>query len=223
MHSHLLALPPELRLLLYEYALTDTDAITLRLRRPDQAGETPLLLTNKLIRHEARALYYKLNTSTFKLHLDESTLAARWLATVSALFGSSAFDKLQLDILDATWEDLPRTLPLLHLHRSGAIELKIGSTMTRSVNLYSDSMISPDATDNLYIIDTDNRDRKRLLAVLEGLTCLADGAKLQHWEEQDFDKEFWDLYEHRLRHSTKRKSVLQQRLVHAKTLRLWGA
>ncbi|KAK4539225.1 hypothetical protein LTR36_000880 [Oleoguttula mirabilis] len=238
-----MALPPELRLIIYEFTLIDDHPITMRLRRKIQDNEPSLLLTSKAVRHEARALYYKLNSFRLKLHLVDFRLAAKWLAAVCKQLGPRAFGQLRFVVQReptwTPWTDMPNIFPLLQLHYSGTIRLQLDLVKglpRKRVPLrtlfaaYRDNKSDPDSLyvmcprseHSISIPHTLARDRLCVQRALENLTSIVHRAKAPGWSDRRLREELWTVHLHNIMDLTREGRVRKDRLAKAEHQRRLG-
>ena len=123
---HLMDLPPELRLRIYEYALTRTDTINLTRQRLSLRRGPPLLRVSCEIRKEALAAYFSRNTFRVDARILDFAAMADWLELLTKTCHPKAFTGLSFHVLDGKWSDLSQTLPLVQLIADRKIELHLG-------------------------------------------------------------------------------------------------
>lgn len=120
--NKLMTLPPEVRLLIYEFVLVQTKPIRKRFGTPSASPDAQLLRVSKQMRGEALPIYYKQNVFLLSLPLSEMGSAALWLSNRISN-RCQPFRHLRFEMLHSAWKDMPKILPLLKLIQSGTIEL----------------------------------------------------------------------------------------------------
>ena len=121
---HLNKLPPELRITIYEYALSKRKTIKF-FKRPQIVHKGPaLLVVSKEVRREALPVYFKCNTFIVEAALSKFGGVGRWMERIGERCGRQAFLGFSFYVIErSSWNDYSRMWKLVRLLACGKIEL----------------------------------------------------------------------------------------------------
>lgn len=123
----LMSLPPEIRMLIYEYVLSKHNRIKLT-RREQRVyqGQGPFLLRVSLtIRNEAMPVYFCCNQFKLRTRLDAFADVARWLETMIEKRCLTVFGQFSFLVGMSSrpgWTDLLNMLPLVQMFAAGRLK-----------------------------------------------------------------------------------------------------
>ena len=122
---HLMGLPPELRIIIYEFALRTTRKRLYKRLQFMLFRGPGLLLVSKKVRREVMPVYFKCNTFNIQAGLASYRHTGIWLGKLAELYGPEITRGFQLHVLDHAWSKYPQAWRLVKMVGEGTIKLDL--------------------------------------------------------------------------------------------------
>ena len=181
---HFTKVPPEIRLAIYEHALSRNISLTLYRRVQHTRRGPALLLVSKQVRTEALPIYYKKNSFTVSVHMVQFEQLSLWMERLANVCGKRASRKFSFDVLAPQWKYITAVWPLLNLLSRGTLSLSL-----RDIDLETEPP-NPGSAKPESLFRMKKHGNEYLQRALEEAVVLARWAKKEEWGPRKLKDEF---------------------------------
>ena len=183
-------LPPELRILIYKYALRNGWTIKLNRRRLEGQNGPALCLVSREVREESLPVYFRCNTFLVRSKLFHFDQLGQWLERLADWCGPRVFRGIRFQVLDGPWSQFAKIWRLVKLLADGKIKLNfsqidIEATPPQRHRAKAQSLFRMSKGDGGYYLQLG----------FEEAVLLGRKAKKKHWTEDELSEEFEVLVE----------------------------